>query len=715
MREAVSFCRICLAQCGTTVTIDDAGIPVAVRGDKANALTAGFACSKGVDGAAMHSRKDRILKPLKRMPNGSFSQISLNQAAAEIAEKLSALIARDGPEAIALYSGTASYFNTTLTKLLPAFTRAIGTPNRFTPLTIDASSMVVRMARMGMWGAGRQRFDTSNVWMMFGINPLISPRSNGVPPFNPTKKFKAAKDRGMHVIVVDPRRTETARYADQFLQVRPGADAALASAMLRIILDEGLHDQAFCDAYVDGLDRLRAAIEPFTPEHAATLAGIAAEHIRAAARAFAGPGKRGCADPGTGITMALFSNVSDHMIELLNIVCGRMARAGETFANPVPLAPAKPVYAEVSRPPRWWESGHKMRAGGYGMIWTDDGGELPTAALPDEILLPGKGQIKALLSVGGNPGVAFPDQHRTIQALKSLDLLVSIEPIMTPTARLAHYVIPPKLMYERTDIPILFGQGTRVPMPFSQYTPPVASPPEGSDVAEEWHFIWDLSRRMGLQLIVAGKPLDMEHAPTSDDILDLVTADSQVSLDEVRRHPHGKLFEMEQTVLPARPEATARFDVMPDDVAEELDRYRAHMLAAEQSPYRLTVRRMRQTMNSLISDPAQLDPKKRFNPAYMHPDDLVALGVTSGARIEIASDAGVLVATVEHDDSVRPGTVSMSHMWGGLPDEPADPYGAACTSLLVSMKGCEPINAMPRMTNIPVRIRAVERETEPAN
>jgi anaerobic selenocysteine-containing dehydrogenase len=705
MREAISFCRICLAQCGVTITIDDDERLVSVRGDKENALTAGFACNKGVDAAAMHQRRDRILKPLKRMPDGRLVEISLEQATAEIAEKLSAIIQRDGPEAFALYSGTASYFNTTVTKLLPAFTEAIGTPNRFTPLTIDASSGVVRAARMGVWGAGRQRFDTSNVWMMFGINPLISPRSNGVPPFNPTKKFKAARDRGMQVIVIDPRRTETARYADQFLQVRPGEDAALAAAMLRIILDEGLHDAEFCDAYVDGLDRLRAAIEPFTPEYAAPLTAIEPEQIYAAARTFAGPGKRGCADPGTGITMALFSNLTDHMIELLNVVCGRMVRAGEPFTNPVPLAPAKPIHAEVLRPPRWWESGHRMRAGDYGMIYTDDGGELPTTALPDEILLSGKGQIRALLCVGGNPGSAFPDQVRTVAALKSLELLVAVEPLMTTTARLAHYIIPPRLMYERTDIPIMFGQATRVPIPFSQYTAPVIDPPAGSEIAEEWHFIWDLARRMGRQLTVAGKPLNMETAPTSDEILDLITAGAQIPLDEVRRQPHGKLFSLEQTVLPARPGSNARFDVMPDDVADELERYRTRSRATDGFDYRLTVRRMRQTMNSFISDPAVLDPKKRFNPAYMHPSDLTTLGLAGGARVEIASEGGKLTATVEADDSVLPGTVSMSHSWGGLPDDPADPLGAACTSLLVTTKGCEPINAMPRMTGIPVRIR----------
>ena len=708
MREAVSFCRICLAQCGVTVLVDDDERVVSVRGDKANLLTAGFACSKGVDSGAMHMREDRLLRPLKRLADGTMVEISLDQATAEIAAGMGKIIERDGPAAVAMYSGTASYFNITLTKLLPAFMQAIGSPNRYTPLTIDASSRIVTAVRMGAWGAGRQRFDNSNVWMMFGINPLMSPRSNGVPPFNPTKRFKATKAAGMQVIVVDPRRTETALYADLFLQIRPGHDTALAAGMLRIILDQGLQDQAFCTAYVDGMERLTAAVAPFTPEYVAELTGLTPEQIQAAADMFGGPGKRGCADPGTGITMSPFSNLADHMVELLNVVCGRLVRAGEAVANPVPLAPSRAVHAEVLRPPRWWESGQKMRAGDYGMLWTDDGGEFPTSALPDEILLNGEGQIKCLLSIGGNPGSAIPDQSRTVAALKSLELLVAVEPFMTATARLAHYVIPPKLMYERADVPIMFGQGTRLPIPFTQYTPAIIAPPAGSELAEEWRFIWDLARRLGKRLILCGHELDMEDPPSSEDILQLITADAQISLDEVRQHPHGLLYPLDQTVLPPRTGSSARFDAMPADVAADLDRYRSAAGESQDFTYRLTVRRMRQSMNSLVSAPSVLDPKKRLNPAYMHPSDLATLRVERGGKIEIVSEAGRLTAIAEPDEGVLPGIVSMSHCWGGLPDDAESAhYGAAPTSKLVSMRHAEPINAMPNMTAIPVRVTAL--------
>ncbi len=705
MQEAITFCRICLGQCGVVVSVDDNGAPIQVRGDKANPLTAGFACGKGVDSAEMHTRPDRILRPIKRNADGSTEVMALDRALDEIAERLTRIIDQDGPDAVALYSGTASYFNTALFKVMTPFMRAIGSTRRFSPLTIDSSSMVVRAARMGVWGAGKQRFDTADVWMMFGVNPIVSPRSNGVPPFNPSRKVKDAKGRGMQLIVIDPRQSDVARHADQFLQVKPGNDAALAGAMLNVILSENLHDSDFCVDHVEGMDRLKTVIAALTPAFAAERTGISAEEIVRAARTFATAG-RGCADIGTGITMQAFSNLADHLVELLNVVCGRYLRAGEEYSNPGPFGPRREVHAEVVRPPRWWETGPRLNAAPYGMLFTDDGGEFPTTALPDEILYKGDGRIRALLSIGGNPAVAVPDQQRVVDAFRHLDLLVSVEPFPTPTARLSHYVIPPKLMYERADLPILFGQSTRLPVPFAQVTAAVSRPPAGSEVVAEWRFFWELARRMGKQLDLGGWVLPTDVPPSDDDIFDFMTRDAQVPLDEVRGHPHGHVFDLSQQVQPSRPGNHTRFDVMPDDVAEELDRY-LHSAESGRYTHRLTVRRLRQACNSLVSAPDKLSPKKRFNPAYLNPADMAALGLANGDRVEIEGDGRRLVGIAEADPTVRTGVVSMSHSWGGLPDEPEDPFGAACTALLVRGDVRETINAMPAMTAIGVNLRPV--------
>ena len=714
MREVTSFCRICGPQCGVTVRIDDDGRIDRIRGDQDHVLTAGFACGKGVDAADMYQRADRLMRPLKRMADGSLMEIPLDQAAQEIAEKLQMISQRDGPESVALYSGTAGAFNSTAAKIVPAFMEALNSPSRFTSLTIDCSSAVVCVARMGMWAAGKPRFEESDVWLMFGSNPLVSMTGqSGINAFGALKKLKEARARGMKLIVIDPRRTETAAHADVFLQVRPGEDAALAAGLLRIMLEEQLYDREFTDSYVEGLDRLRAAVEPFTPDYVSERVDVSVELIYEAARTFGGAGVRGCAYGATGITMSPYSNLVHHLIEALNVIGGRFLRAGEKVANPMPLGPAKEIYAEVVRPPRWWESGHKLRSG-YGMIYTEDGGELPTTMLPDEILSPGKGQIKALLCVGGNPGSAFPDQMKAVDAMKSLELLVAVEPFMTTTARLAHYVIPPKLMYERADIPLAFGASSRYPVPFTQYTAPVVDVPPGSDLAEEWHFLWDVARRMGREIKINGEALPMDRSLTTDEFLDIMTRGSRVPLVEVRRHDRGNIYPVEQRIQPARPEATARFDVLPDDVADELASFRASVNASAEFPYLMTNRRVRNAMNSLVPGFEKLDAARKHNPAFMNSSDLARLGVERGSAVEIASAGGRLKAFVEVDDALRPGVVAMTHSWGGLPGDADDvTYGAACSSLLVSTdRQLESINAMPRMTAIPVRIEPLHAAAE---
>ncbi len=710
MSETISFCRICCGTCGTVVSVDDkTGRIASVRGDFDNALTTGYACSKGVNAPALHNSPDRILRPLKRNPDGSHSEISLEQATAEIAEKLGELSAKHGPATIASYIGTAGFYNPTMMKMMAPFMNAIGSPSKFTTLTIDCSAAVVTAARMGAWGAGRQKWDDADVWMLLGCNPLVSITSvAGLPPFNTNRRLKAAKARGLKLVIVDPRLSETARFADEFVQILPGEDIAFCAGLLHLILKDELYDKEFCDEHVEGLDRLQAAVASFTPEYVAQRCGIPQEQIFRVAEIFAGSDKRGCAIGATGVSFSPHSNLADHMVELLNVVCGRYVRAGDPVANPVPNEPPREIYAEVRRPPRWWESGYKLR-NGLGMLYTGEGGELPTACLPDEILQPGEGQIKCLLSVGGNPASAIPDQKKTVKAFINLELLVAIEPYMGTTAQLAHYVIPPTLMYERPDVPMVVWQESRVPLPFAQYTPAVVSPPPSSDVTEEWRFFWDLAARMGKQIVLCDQPLDMTKAPTTEEILDIITAGSRIPLDEIREHPHGAVFPFEQQVQPAREENRMHFELLPDDVAAELETYRS-ATGSEPFTHLMTSRRMRNVHNSLGPISPRPNDRGRFNPAYMHPSDLAEMGVVSGDRIEIISDTGRIEAIAEADESLRPGVVSIAHSRGGLPDSDNDIRdGGVSIGLLISTeRDCQPINSMPRMTAVPVNVRAVE-------
>ncbi len=709
VRTALSFCRICIAGCGTSLKIDEHDRIISVEGDRGHAITSGFVCSKGREAGQMHARDDRILHPLKRCEDGSFSPIPLEDALDEIAEKLRTIIDGCGPEAVASFAGMHGYLTASAFLMTPDWMKAIGSPSYFSALTVDNPCKVVTPGRLGAWSAGRQPWTDADVWLLLGTNPMVSMTSvaSMAPATNPSLGIREAKARGMKLIVVDPRRTETAQRADIFLQPRPGEDAAIAAGLLRIILTEGLEDAEFCARWAHGLDELRAAVEPYTPERVAERADIPAEDLVRTARAFGGAGKRGCAVSHTGVTMSAHANLTDHLIECLNVVCGRFRRAGEVIENGLPIAPRTPKRAEVIAPTRSWERGYKARTRQLGLITTPDtGGELPSCILADEILTPGDGQIRALLVCGGNPATAIPDQRKVVRAFRSLDLLVAVDPFMTATSRLAHYVLPPKLMYERSDMPAPFGRGARFPLSFTQHTDAVVSPPAGSEVVDDWYVFWALAKRLGVQIEYRGVPLDMERPPTTDDLLALAMRDGQVSFEEVRREPRGKVFDLPPVVVePPRPDAAARFDVMPADVREELRDYGSRPTDTGGFTHQLTVRRMRHVMNSLSPQGAEASRRPRHNPAFLHPDDLAHLALDEGALVEIVSDNDRIAAVVSADDRLRRGVVSMAHGFGGLPDEESDDAAGACTGMLISTdRDFESITAMPRMTAIPVNV-----------
>jgi anaerobic selenocysteine-containing dehydrogenase len=714
-REALSFCRMCPGACGMRLSLDETGRLTGLRAQQDHPMTSGYACFKGLQSAEFHNSGARLLHPLKRRPDGSFERIGLDQALDEIAGSLGAIIDRDGADAVACFLGTAGYMNASASAMLPHWMRAIGSTSYFSSLTIDQSAKLVTQGRLGAWHAGRQSWDSADVWMLVGANPMVSLSSAaGLPPYNGQKKLRDSKARGMKFIVVDPRRTETAHFADIHLQPYPGTDPTVMAGLLRIILDEGWEDRAFCDRHVGGLDRLIRALRPFDAGFVASRTGVPADRLRAAAAMFAGTPKRGCTGTGTGACMSANSNFADHMVELLNVICGRYLREGERLPNPGVTDPYVPKRAEVVPPSRWWEKGRRSRVRGVGTFPGLMSTELASGIMADEMLLPGPGQIRALIVEGGNPAAAIPDQEKVVRAFRGLDLLVAIDPFMSATARLAQYVIPPKLQYERADLPMLYGLGRRFPVPFMQYTPEIAAVPHGAEIVDDWYVYWALAKRLGLKLEFCGTFLDMAVPPTTEELIRTLLKDGKVPFDEIREHPSGKIFDLTpQYVEAARPGDTARFDVIPDDIAEDLRR------AAEAPPagapfasngrgfdYIMTSRRMRDAMNSVHDEAPAIRARHRSNPLYMTPDDMGELGIVDGDRVEILSDHGRITARVEADPALRSRVVQMSHCWGGLPGD-GEERGANTNLLISTDRDCEVINAMPRQSGIPVNINAI--------
>ncbi|MEO8298570.1 MAG: molybdopterin-dependent oxidoreductase [Burkholderiales bacterium] len=699
-----SFCRICAGYCGVELRVSDQGKIIEIRGDKENERTEGYICFKGARGGDAHNSPQRLLHPLKRMPDGSFQQISPAQAFDEIAAKLKELIASNGPETVAAYRGTQSFLNVVGYQFLTAWMAGIGSDSLFSTLTIDQSAKMVSAFRLGYWRGGKQNFTDADVWMFVGYNPPLSNQGGGgFYATNSIRRLREARERGIKIVVIDPRQSEITKYADLHLQIRPGEDAAVAAGLVNIILRNGWEDRDFCAANVINLDALREAVAPFDPDHVAQRAGIGAAELVRAAEIFARDGRRGTITTGTGGNMGPFSNLAQHLYDVINVICGRFMRAGEKVISPGVLYPTKVPRAEVAPPRRSWEDGPHSRVRGWGRLL----GEKLTGSLADEILVPGKGQIRALVVCGGNPAVAVPNQTKVVKALSSLDLLISLDPVLSETGRLAHYILPPTMQYERADLPMALDYPHYWPGPFSQCTEAIVSPPEGSEVVEEWRALWEIGRRMDLNIRYCGHELDLDSPPSSEQLLEWIAEKSKVPLSEMRLHPSGQRHDLPEVVVLPPHEATARrFDLMPSDVTGEL-------LAFQQRsdvpgyPFRLAVRRLRDVMNSNMRGVEAVRVRTPYNPAFVHPDDMETLGVKTGDRIEVRSEHGSIIALVEADETIKRNVVSVSHNWGGLPEDGLDANTGVCTNRLISDVQVESINAMAWMTGIPVRIQAM--------
>lgn len=704
--EHHSFCRICMGTCGMVLTTGEDGRLSSIRADREDPQTLGFACFKGLRAVEAHNSPNRILRPLKKLPDGSRIEIPLETALDEIAERLSAIRAQSGDHALAGYKGGGAFFTASAAIMLNEFLAAVGSPKIYSSATIDQSAKAVAAGRMGTWPPGKLPNHRCEVMLLIGTNPMVSVN----PPFdcrNPVKRMKQARARGMKLIVIDPRRTETAEFADLHLPVLPGEDVTLLAGIIREMLANDWYDQAFCAAHVADLDQLRDAVAPFSSDYVSTRSDVSPALITEAARMLGGSGLKALAGSSTGPDMGPHSNVAEHLIEVINVLTGAFIREGEEIPNPGALLPRSPQPAQVIPAGRWWENGPISRIDGSGSLM----GEMMTGTLADEILEPGPGQVRALIVHGGNPASSIPDQRRIVKALRSLDLLVCIEPVMSITAELADYVLPPFMQYERPDLHFWLYEGMIYrDAPYARYTAAVATPPAGSELVDDWYVFWSLAQRMGVVLTCQGQPLDMVVPPTTDTLLARIAEPSPMPFEVLKAQSRGARVDEEIHRAGApEPGWTGRFTLMPSDVAAEV----AHALAGAPDPAldcRLAVRRLRETFNSMGRDLPETRKRQPFNRAYIHPEELAARGILSGERVRIRSHHGDLVAIASADATLRRRVVSIAHGFGSLPDadhvEGGDDYAlnGVSTNLLLDSKARETINAMPQMTGVPVSL-----------
>jgi anaerobic selenocysteine-containing dehydrogenase len=714
-------CSACHVACGLIVDVVD-GRPGKIHGNKDNPVYHGYSCIKGRQLAAYAASPERLLQSMRRQPGGGYAAIGSARAAREIALQLRQIIDAHGPRAVAIYVGTHGYNNFPSHAYAEAILQAIGSPMLFNAVSIDQPGKAIAFALHGPWLAGTPGMDSWDSLLLIGTNPIVT--MNGGLGANPARWLHAARQRGLKLVVVDPRKTEVAAQADVHLAIRPGEDAAVLAGIARIIIAESLFDQDFVQANTTGFAALRDAVHGFTPEYVAARADISAEALMQAARLFAA-GRSGAVSAGTGPNMAPHGNVTEYFVKVLTTLKGFWRRAGEPIGNPGVMVNRMPPLAASPGPLPVKGYGHKMRIRGL----EESPAGLPTATLAEEMLMPGEGQVKALLVLGGNPAAAWPDQQKTVAALQSLDLLVSVDPVMSATARLAHYVIAPKIGLERPVATMHneffgnFGPGWGYEVPYAQFSPACMAPPDGSDLVEEWQMLHAIAQHLDLKLRLrdwsfpdpaegraAGTDIDMDRMPDADEIWTALTRNAPVPFAEVKRHAaEGHVFDRPKLTAQPPPEGwSGRLDIGNPDLLAELvatlaDDDRARHAAF---PFRLISRRLHDVVNSCWHAAPLIADRVARNGAFMNPADLAAAGYTDGDIADICSPAARITAILREDRSVRAGCISMSHAWGANPDEPADPArSGGNTGRLVSLdREFDRFTGIPRMSAIPVRL-----------
>lgn len=686
---------------------------IAAAGDATASPYGGYMCVKGLASVDFHNAaENRLLNSLKREASGQFVELPAAVAMDEIAAKMSALIAEHGPRSVAFFHGTGAYRSVLGGLLERAFASEIGSPNFFSTMTIDQSAKWVTAGRMGVMTSGKPSTRDIDLAVIVGNNPLVSHQTY---PFSagesgsPARSFADAKARGARVIVIDPRRTETARYADLLIQPLPGHDAALFAAIAHILLRDGTYNKEFCERFVTQVDELREAVASFTPQCVAQRTDVPVAQIELAAK-WLGEARRAIVGSGTGPSMSAHSNLNDHMIEAVNALVGGYRRAGDLVRNPGTLKP-RVISETVAPAARSWETGVKCRTADIGTLY----GEFPTALLPQEIQTPGPDKIRALIVFGGNPVMALGDPDRALPAFEDLELLVSLDARMNETAQLAHYVIATTQHFERHDLSI--PGDSLYPEAFAQYAPPVVPKPPGT--IHDWQFFWCVASRMKIQLTLkywnyglnygalpGGLELDLHREPDPEDLIRHLCEHSRISFDELRANPSGvRPNQPPQYVQPAKDNG-ARLQLCPPDVAAEL---RGVLIEAPDTrfKYSLTCRRILEAMNGAYRDSPRTHRKYPVNWAYMNPQDMTEEGIEENARIEIQSEAGRILGIAKAETRLRRGVLSMTHLYGSLEPStnPAKQRGSHTGRLTSLRQYLEPINFMPRFTGIPINIR----------
>jgi formate dehydrogenase len=659
--QRTTFCRICEPYCGLVVEVE-AGRMTKIRPDRDNPHSKGHICVKGSSFLDVVYDPDRVTRPLRRTgPPGVFEPVSWDEAMDDIAARLAAILRRDGPDGVANYKGNPLSFNTAGLPSLFQFLAHFGVWKTFGSATQDVSSRMLASALL--YGApGRfpiPDLPRCDFLLVFGANPLVSQGSLLTAP-RIREDLQAIAGRG-RVVVVDPRRTETAERFEH-VSIRPDTDAWLIAAMIQVLFDRGRVDLARLAQLSVDAARLGEAVREITPARAERHCGVPADQIEALALAFAAA-PRAAAYGRVGLCRGSFATLANVLLDALNVVAGKFATPGGlTFGdNPVDTAASRAAGAQV-RETRFGTKAYVART-------------LPNGLLADEILEPGVGRVRALLLEAGNLILSAPGGARLAQALDSLDLMVAHDLYVNETNRYAHYILPASTFLERPDLPML-GLGHMV-RPFVQFTEAVI-PPVG-EARDEHQLFNELGRRLhdllgedaGASGYAGTPPPQIDPHVLIDGLLRVngavVEVDGEpraLSLELLRENPHGLALAdglactdaLDKVVYEDR-----RIRLWRPELDPELERLTATPPPAADELRLFGMRRLK-SMNSWLHNVERLVRSERPE-LLINPADAAARGICDGDLVRLTSDVAWLEVPASVTSAVRAGSVCYPHGW----------------------------------------------------
>jgi anaerobic selenocysteine-containing dehydrogenase len=673
-RTVFRSCNLCEAACGLAFEVEGERI-ASIRPDPDDVLSKGFICPKGVAIGEIHHDPDRLQGPMRRTESGGYEPVSWEEAMATTVRRLSEIRARYGDDAVAIYYGNPIVHNHGALLLRAGLLEALGTRNAYSAGSQDTSPRFA--ASYYLYGNSLvlpvPDVDRTDYFLCIGANPYVSNGSAIAAP-NMRGRMRAIRQRGGKVVVVDPRRSETAREADEHVAIRPGGDAAFLLAMVGVLLERGRIRRDELER-CSGWAEIEAAVRQLDRAAVAGFTGVPAETIERLAMEFA-DAPTAAAYSRIGVCNNRFGTLASYATDLLNVAAGRLGKVGGSMF-PTPALDA----TFVTRLPG--NDGHdrwRSRVRGLPEVL----GDLPAACMAEEIETPGEGQIRALITFAGNPVLSTPNGRRLAKAIEKLEFMVSIDLYVNETTRHADFILPSSWSLTEDHVDLLLPAVSS--RNFARWSPPVFAPKDGERA--DWEILLELTERLGGgptgtpwldRLLGIAKRFGYRWNPTAtaDLLLRLGPHGDRflpwsrgLNMKKVKEAPHGiDLGPLREGVRVFHRDKKIHLAAQPvlQSIAEL-----AREAARPRQPGELLLigRRELRTNNSWMHNAPSLVSGRERCVLYVHPEDAAAAGVGDGEVVDMESRVYRGPVRIHVTDEMARGVVSLPHGWGHAASAP---------------------------------------------